>query len=78
MQIPQTIQAYSQLGLSIQNPRPINNFNQQTAKGSVCEFKKLFWLVDGKRMNSQELQLFLHTQIYCYFTVHVTENWSLA
>lgn len=49
MQIPQTIQAYSQLGLSIQNPRPINNFNQQTAKGSVCEFKKLFWLVDGKR-----------------------------
>lgn len=49
MQIPQTIQAYSQLGLSIQNPRPINNFNQQTTKSSECEFKKLFWLVDGKR-----------------------------
>lgn len=25
MQIPQTIQAYSQLSLSIQNPPPINN-----------------------------------------------------
>lgn len=23
--------------------------NQQTAKDSVCEFKRLFWLVDGKR-----------------------------
>lgn len=34
--------------LSIQNPH-IHNFNQPTAKDSICEYKRLFWLTDGKK-----------------------------
>lgn len=42
---------------SLRQPRPTLSWvclfktltNQQTAKDCVCEFKRLFWLVDGKR-----------------------------
>lgn len=54
MQILQTMTR----SLSIQNPH-INNFNQPTAKESICEYKRLFWLADGKNKgfkNSQDLQ----------------------
>lgn len=78
MQILQTIQAYTLSWVCLFKTIDISITGrlQKSVYASLRSFSGL--LMKKELMNSQELQLFLHTQIYCYFTGQVTENWSLA